>query len=100
MLICIFSINYEAKASGKRKENLRYVGILRIEKRFDIVIWDCGKVNMTGSKIVLSGIYLRFWNMRYLLTNLKWDLSVSLSLERNQSFCTCIKNTFEQLMKS
>lgn len=47
---------------------------------------------MTGSKIVLSGIYLRLWNMRYLFTNLKWELSVSLSPERGQSFYICIKN--------
>ena len=59
MLICIFSINYEAKASGKRKESLRCAAVLKTENRVEIVIWECGEGNMTGSKIVLSGIYFK-----------------------------------------
>lgn len=79
---CFYFLNYEVKASGKSKQGIRYVGVLRMEKRIETVIWDHQKVNMPGSKIVFPWIYLRLWKMNYLFTNVKWDPSVPLSPEK------------------
>lgn len=100
MLAYIFSVNYQTKASAKSEENVIYIGVSKVEKRCATVIWDSGKVNMPGSKIVLPGIYLRLWNMRYLSTDLKWGLSMSLSPETSQRLCISTKNIFKQSVKS